>query len=71
MCDVESYIYLPLLEEMNYVPIEKYTHAPEILSYCKKLADHYDLYKDACLQTEVTEIKWDEGSAVWPPLDFI
>ena len=65
MCDVESYIYLPLLEEMNYVPIEKYTHAPEILSYCKKLADHYDLYKDACLQTEVTEIKWDEGSAVW------
>ena len=65
MCDVESYIYLPLLEEMNYVPIEKYTHAPEILSYCKKLADHYDLYKDACLQTEVTEIKWDESSAVW------
>ncbi len=65
MCDVESYIYLPLLEEMNYVPIEKYTHAPEILSYCKKLAEHYDLYKDACLQTEVTEIKWDEGSAVW------
>ena len=65
MCDVESYIYLPLLEEMNYVPIEKYTHAPEILSYCKKLADHYDLYKDACLQTEVTEIKWDEDSAVW------
>ena len=65
MCDVESYIYLPLLEEMNYVPIEKYTHAPEILSYCKKLADHYNLYKDACLQTEVTEIKWDESSAVW------
>jgi cyclohexanone monooxygenase len=65
MCDVESYIYLPLLEEMNYVPVEKYTHAPEILSYCKKLADHYDLYKDACLQTEVTEIKWDERSAVW------
>jgi cation diffusion facilitator CzcD-associated flavoprotein CzcO len=65
MCDVESYIYLPLLEEMNYVPIEKYTHAPEILSYCKKLADHYDLYRDACLQTEVTEIKWDARSAVW------
>ena len=65
MCDVESYIYLPLLEEMNYVPVEKYTHAPEILSYCKKLADHYDLYKDACLQTEVTEIKWEDNSEVW------
>src|SRR5438105_10061624 len=23
MCDVESYIYLPLLEEIGYVPIEK------------------------------------------------
>ncbi len=65
MCDVESYIYLPLLEEMNYVPVEKYTHAPEILSYCKKMAERYDLYKDACLQTEVTEVRWDEESEVW------
>ncbi len=30
MCDVESYIYLPLLEELDYVPKEKYTRAPEI-----------------------------------------
>lgn len=29
-CDVESYIYLPLLEELGYIPKEKYTHAPEI-----------------------------------------
>ena len=28
MCDVESYIYLPLLEEIGYVPKEKYAHAP-------------------------------------------
>ncbi len=28
MCDVESYIYLPLLEEIGYVPTEKYVHAP-------------------------------------------
>jgi cyclohexanone monooxygenase len=27
MCDVESYIYLPLLEEIGYVPKEKYSHA--------------------------------------------
>ena len=24
MCDVESYIYLPLLEEVGYMPKEKY-----------------------------------------------
>ena len=28
MCDVESYIYLPLLEEVGYVPTEKYARAP-------------------------------------------
>src|SRR4029079_15999170 len=33
MCDVESYIYLPLLEELGYVPQEKYNHAPEILDH--------------------------------------
>ncbi|KAI9006829.1 cyclododecanone monooxygenase [Hyaloraphidium curvatum] len=37
-CDVESYIYLPLLEETNYVPIERYTHAPEILEHCENFA---------------------------------
>ena len=31
MCDVESCIYLPLLEEIGYVPKETFTHAPEIL----------------------------------------
>ena len=31
-CDVESYIYLPLLEEVDKIPTEKYASAPEILS---------------------------------------
>ena len=30
-CDVESYVYLPLLEETGYIPKEKYAFAPEIL----------------------------------------
>ena len=53
MCDIESYIYLPLLEEMGYVPKEKYTHAPEILDYSRQIAEHFGLYEDACLQTQV------------------
>ena len=44
MCDVESYIYLPLLEEVGYVPKEKYTHAPEILAHSRAIGEHYDLY---------------------------
>ena len=30
MCDVESYIYLPMLEEMNYVPTTRYAFGDEI-----------------------------------------
>ena len=44
MCDVEAYIYFPLLEEMNYVPSEKYAHAPEILAYSRQIAEHYRRY---------------------------
>ncbi len=65
MCDVESYIYLPLLEELSYFPIEKYTHAPEILAHCRRIAEHFDLYSDACLQTEVTEVRWDDSNEHW------
>ena len=65
MCDVESYIYLPLLEELGYVPKEKYARAPEILAHSQAIGRKYDLYRDACFQTEVTEMRWDEASARW------
>jgi cyclohexanone monooxygenase len=64
-CDIESYIYLPLLEEVGYMPVEKYTRAPEILAYCKRIGEHYDLYKKAVFQTEVKDLRWDEKSARW------
>jgi len=64
-CDIESYIYLPLLEEMNFVPKEKYTHAPEILEYCSKIGQKYDLYADVCFQTDVTGMEWDEEDQKW------
>src|SRR5262245_3346909 len=65
MCDVESYIYLPLLEEVGYVPKEKYTHAPEILKHSAAIGRRFDLYRNACFQTEVTELRWDEAAARW------
>ncbi len=64
-CDVESYIYLPLLEETSYVPTEKYVHAPEILEHCRRIAEHFELYDRACLSTEVTNIEWDAGRHGW------
>ena len=64
-CDVESYVYLPLLEEVGYVPVEKYTRAPEILAYCRMIGEHFDLYRDACFQTEVTDVTWDDAASRW------
>ena len=65
MCDVESYVYLPLLEELGYVPTEKYARAPEILAHSRAIGKKYDLYRGACFQTEVTEMRWDEASGRW------
>jgi cation diffusion facilitator CzcD-associated flavoprotein CzcO len=64
-CDVESYVYLPLLEETGYMPVEKYTRAPEILAHSRAIAQQYDLYSNACLQTEVTGMTWDDASGRW------
>jgi cyclohexanone monooxygenase len=64
-CDVESYIYLPLLEEVGTVPTEKYAGAPEILEHSRNLARHFGLYERALLQTEVTDLRWDEAARRW------
>ncbi len=64
-CDIESYIYLPLLEEVGYIPVEKYTRAPEILEHSRAIARKFDLYRDVCFQTEVTEMRWDEKISRW------
>ena len=65
MCDVESYCYLPLLEELGYMPKHKYSFAPEILEHSRAIARHYRLYDDALMQTAVTEMRWDEAAARW------
>lgn len=64
-CDVQSYIYLPLLEEMGYMPTERYAYQPEILEYCRSIAQKYDLYRDAYFQTEVVDAVWNESNARW------
>jgi cation diffusion facilitator CzcD-associated flavoprotein CzcO len=64
-CDVESYIYLPLLEETGYVPTEKYVKAPEIFEHCQRIGRQFDLYRGALFQTLVTETTWDEATSRW------
>jgi len=64
-CDVESYVYMPLLEELGYIPTEKYAKGDEIVAHCRRIAEHYDLYRAACLQTEVSEVRWDSALSRW------
>ncbi len=64
-CDIEAYIYLPLLEEVGYVPTERYARAPEIMEYSRKIGRKFELYDGALFQTEVTEMRWDEPTLRW------
>jgi cation diffusion facilitator CzcD-associated flavoprotein CzcO len=65
MCDIESYVYLPLLEELGYIPKHKYSFAPEIFEHSKAIARHFGLYEDALFQTGITELRWDDATARW------
>ena len=64
-CDIEAYCYLPLLEELGYVPKEKYAYAKEILEHSANIGRHYDLYDSTLFQTEVTGLRWDEAARRW------
>ncbi|MFD2795897.1 flavin-containing monooxygenase [Promicromonospora vindobonensis] len=64
-CDIESYVYLPLLEETGYVPAWRYAPGEEIRQHAVRIAEHYGLYRDAVFHTRVTELTWDEEAADW------
>ena len=64
-CDVVAYDYLPLLDEMDYVPTRHYAQGPEIFAHCQAIARKYDLYDLAVFQTTVTSTVWDEAEQKW------
>ena len=64
-CDVPSYDYLPLLDEMGYVPGHLYAKGPEIFAHCQAIARRYDLYGLAVFRTTVTSTVWDEAAGLW------
>jgi cyclohexanone monooxygenase len=64
-CDIESYCYLPLLEELNYIPKEKYSYGTEIFEHSQRIGRAYGLYDIALFQTRVRELRWDEDLKRW------
>ena len=65
MCDIESLIYLPLLEETGYTPRDRYSSQPEILEHCLRIAQHYRLYDKATFLTSITGMWWEDKDRVW------
>ena len=64
-CDVESYSYLPLLEETGYVPTMKFASGFEILEYCQKMATTFGFYDHCLFHTTVEGTEWDDGEGRW------
>ncbi|KCZ92118.1 flavin-containing monooxygenase [Hyphomonas johnsonii] len=64
-CDVESYIYMPLLEETGYIPSEKYARGAEIYEQCRLIAEKFDLYRDTLFQTLAETLAWHEDRQCW------
>jgi cyclohexanone monooxygenase len=64
-CDVESYTYIPLLEDTGFMPSEKYAKGAEIYEQCRLIGEKFELYRDALFQTEVRSLEWDESRQRW------
>jgi len=64
-CDVESYSYLPLLEEMEYFPTMKFASGFEILEYCQSMATKFGFYDKCLFHTTVERTDWNEETRRW------
>jgi len=64
-CDVEAYSYLPLLEEMGYVPSMKFASGFEIMEYCQHMAEKFGFYDHCLFHTTVDRTDWDETDQRW------
>ncbi|MFC8195738.1 flavin-containing monooxygenase [Streptomyces sp. NPDC057298] len=64
-CDIESYVYMPLLEEVGHIPEWKYAPGEEIRQHARAVARRFDLYDGACFRTQATELRWDDTESEW------
>lgn len=64
-CDIESYVYMPLLEETGYIPKRKFATGQEIMDHCARIAKQWNLYDHAKFQAEVTTMTWDGDKRRW------
>lgn len=64
-CDIESYTYLPYLEETGYIPKNRYSEGEEIREYVNLVAQKWGLVDCAVFQTQAQKIVWDGDAKEW------
>ncbi|KAK3326138.1 pyridine nucleotide-disulfide oxidoreductase-like protein [Apodospora peruviana] len=64
-CDVESYTYMPLLEETGYVPKKKYASGPELREHADRIATQWNLHGKVLFRATVRSVHWDEEKQDW------
>ncbi|MCJ1388932.1 hypothetical protein MMC18_001783 [Xylographa bjoerkii] len=65
MCDIESYSYLPLLEETGYIPRHRYAHGEDIRKYADFIAEKWGVADSAVFETRAQKLVWDEAAKEW------
>lgn len=64
-CDNESYCYIPMLEELNFMPSKKFADGAEIYAHCQRIGKHFGLYDAAIFSTQVRALRWSEETKRW------
>jgi cation diffusion facilitator CzcD-associated flavoprotein CzcO len=64
-CDNDAYCYLPMLEEMDYLPSKKFADGWEIYEYCQSIGKRFGLYEKALFHTLVKTMRWDNSLQRW------
>lgn len=64
-CDNDAYCYLPLLEEMGFLPSKKFADGAEIQAYARSIAERFGFADKALFHTQVTSLTWNDDSRRW------
>lgn len=64
-CDNESYCYIPMLEELDFMPSKKFADGAEIYEHCRRIGKHFGLYDSAIFSTQVRDLRWDDSIKRW------
>jgi cation diffusion facilitator CzcD-associated flavoprotein CzcO len=64
-CDNDAYCYLPLVEEMGFMPSKKFADGTEIYQYCKSIAERFGFADKALFHTLINSLRWDESIKRW------